>query len=832
MSSAPSSSSLINTAQILDVVSALSRHLTCLPKLENFLEETVLLVKAVLQVDRVIVCPLSFSTDSSRSKTNIVETVGSDWSPLKERLSSNPELATLHLSNGQPTTIQAIDDLAIDSLNSPQRAVLEELQVRASLTVPIFYQHNLWGLLMVHQCSSPSPWHDLEIKLLQQVALQIEVSLGQINLQNQLSALTAQKPGLASGSTLVSSNSQGVSPTLGATQERLLRLITDNIRCSLDLTTILATTVTEVQHILQADRVLVFQLYPNRSGRVIQEAVLPEYPSVNQMQWLDICFLGNSYDHYLRGNYRIVANVESDLWAPCLIEFMRSIGVKSKLVVPILQGDSPATHRVWGLLIVHSCTQWRQWQNHEAELLQQIASQLAIAIHQSELYQQLKQLNSNLEKQVQERTSQLQLNLNFKSILHQIIERVRSSLDQDQILQTAVNALGEGLGVISCNAALYKVEQGLSTVCYEYNPPLLPLKGKVFHLANHPEIYQPLLRGECFQFCNLALNPIRGHKAILVCAIADQQQVWGDLWLINDRDYAFRDWETQLVQQVANQCAIALRQSLLYQTAQAQVQELERLNQLKDNFLSTVSHELRTPMSNIKMATQMLEIGLQPLGILSERPTNLHRYFGILKEECQREIGLINDLLDLARLDAGVEALSFNQVLLQIEIPQIVEPFLERTQSQQQYLLMTISDSLPVFITDLSYLQRILAELLHNACKYTPRGGTITVSARLYFRENQVEEEVLQISITNTGVEIPAKEWERIFDRFYRIPNSDPWKHGGTGLGLALVRKLVEQLRGEIKVSSNQQTTTFTVEIPSLRLEGSKTPLTEQISCQ
>jgi signal transduction histidine kinase len=111
-----------------------------------------------------------------------------------------------------------------------------------------------------------------------------------------------------------------------------------------------------------------------------------------------------------------------------------------------------------------------------------------------------------------------------------------------------------------------------------------------------------------------------------------------------------------LVKQVCNQCAIAIRQARLYEAAQIQVQELDRLNRLKDDFLSTVSHELRTPMSNIKMATYMLGISLSKLGAL-EKDQSTQRYFKILNDECQRETLLIDNLLDLSRLDAKTDLL-------------------------------------------------------------------------------------------------------------------------------------------------------------------------------
>jgi signal transduction histidine kinase len=136
----------------------------------------------------------------------------------------------------------------------------------------------------------------------------------------------------------------------------------------------------------------------------------------------------------------------------------------------------------------------------------------------------------------------------------------------------------------------------------------------------------------------------------------------GDIWLFKQRGDAFNDLEIRLVQQVANHCAIAIRQARLFQASLTQVEELERLDQLKNDFLSTVSHELRTPMSNIKMAMEMLGITLgqgraiSPEQALPEaqqteaQQSRVNRYFQILHDECDREIGLLNDLLDVQEL--------------------------------------------------------------------------------------------------------------------------------------------------------------------------------------
>ena len=183
-----------------------------------------------------------------------------------------------------------------------------------------------------------------------------------------------------------------------ASQERLLGKITQNIHQSLDLDQILDTTVLEVQRIYQADRALIFQLHVDGSGQVIKEAVNLEYPVTNQFRWQDECFPPECYEHYRQGNPRIVPDVETDEWAECLAEFMQAAGVKSKIVAPITQHVENTT-KVWGLLIIHACSHHRQWHPAEAELLQQISNQLAIAIQQSQLYQQLQIVNQTLQHQ-------------------------------------------------------------------------------------------------------------------------------------------------------------------------------------------------------------------------------------------------------------------------------------------------------------------------------------------------------------------------------------------------------------------------------------------------
>ncbi|NEQ27318.1 MAG: HAMP domain-containing histidine kinase [Microcoleus sp. SIO2G3] len=213
---------------------------------------------------------------------------------------------------------------------------------------------------------------------------------------------------------------------------------------------------------------------------------------------------------------------------------------------------------------------------------------------------------------------------------------------------------------------------------------------------------------------------------------------------------------------------------------------------------------MRTPMYTIKLSIDLID---RCLSHSIRESTDVERYMQTLRDECDRETQLIDNLLDLSRLEAKTEPLLPVSLALQPWLLHLSEAFIDRTNQQQQALQFDLPADLPLLTTDFSHLDRILTELLHNACKYTPAGEAIVLMAR-----NQAAN--VQIIVKNSGVEIPTAEQERIFDKFYRIPSSDPWKHGGTGLGLALVKRRVQLIGGAIAVASNSDWTSFTLTLP------------------
>ncbi|MDZ7961502.1 MAG: response regulator [Aulosira sp. DedQUE10] len=280
-----------------------------------------------------------------------------------------------------------------------------------------------------------------------------------------------------------------------------------------------------------------------------------------------------------------------------------------------------------------------------------------------------------------------------------------------------------------------------------------------------------------------------------------------------------------------------------------QIAELQRLNQLKEDFLATTSHEMRMPLSNIKMAISQLENVLNHLGILNyeelSASESVAKYLSILRNQCERELNLIDNLLEMRMIDADVYPLQLTSINLQKLLLQITESFQELAQAQQQILEISIASDLPLFVADIDLLTRIVTELLNNACKYTPLRERITVNVeRISPVDSPINEDgksdildnsqshMLQIKISNYGVEIMQEEQALIFEPFYRILKNitkqkttifdtdyqinprNPLQESGAGLGLTLVKKLVQHLQGTIELTSNQICTTFTVTLP------------------
>jgi signal transduction histidine kinase len=217
------------------------------------------------------------------------------------------------------------------------------------------------------------------------------------------------------------------------------------------------------------------------------------------------------------------------------------------------------------------------------------------------------------------------------------------------------------------------------------------------------------------------------------------------------------------------------------------------LDRLKSEFVATVSHELRTPMTSIKGYVEVLLMGAA--GQLTEQQI---QFLQIVQNNTERLNILVNDLLDVSRLEAGKIDLSMQPLALRKLAEEIVEEQLRRGLEQDGKVLnyeMDIPEDLPHVRGDKDRVQQILRNLVSNAYLYTPPDGHIAIRARLVNGE-------VQIDVQDDGIGIPPEEQERIFERFFRGEDPMIIATAGTGLGLSIVKQLINMHNGRIWVES------------------------------
>lgn len=243
-------------------------------------------------------------------------------------------------------------------------------------------------------------------------------------------------------------------------------------------------------------------------------------------------------------------------------------------------------------------------------------------------------------------------------------------------------------------------------------------------------------------------------------------------------------------------------------------------DRLKTEFIGTMSHELRTPMTSIKGFTQLLALG--SLGPVNETQ---RESLNTISFNAERMISIINDVLDITKIETSSVELDLRSLHLADTISSVVTELQSAIQSRGHTLGITVPPDLPLVIADSRRLQQILLNVLQNAIKYTPREGKINISAHAQpyetmpgnLRDRLVSgRNYVQIDISDTGVGIAPEDQTRIFERFYRTNNPLRVEAGGTGLGLSLVRPLVDLLGGHIWFTSElNKGSTFSFVLPA-----------------
>ncbi|MEL6580533.1 MAG: response regulator [Cyanobacteria bacterium J06621_12] len=413
----------------------------------------------------------------------------------------------------------------------------------------------------------------------------------------------------------------------------------------------------------------------------------------------------------------------------------------------------------------------------------------------------------NMSQALAAQNKELKQALDFEALVRRITDKVRDSLDETYCLRVATEELATVLHLSGCQIELYDDQQQTATIAYEYSATLPLCQGETRQITDFPELYQQLLSKSPLQLVEPVprFNPQGIQVTRLACPIFDDRGIIGNLWGLRPPGELFTPLEISLMQQVASQCAIAMRQARLYASSNQQIAELAKLNQLKDDFLKTVSHELKAPISSIQLAAQTLESLLKAKQNPRQSPL-FKRVLKIFHESCQHQKKLTDDLLTLCYIDAQAKVIQLESVELNSLLKNIAKPYLA-VSNQQHKLQVKLSRQKPIVYVDPLILERIVQELINNALQYTPSTGRITLRSK-------IAEAAVLIQVSSTGREITESEQEQIFAQFSRSRQNQRIQSHSTGLGLTLVKRLVEVLQATVQVESEQQITTFTVTLP------------------
>ena len=657
-------------------------------------------------------------------------------------------------------TIHHADVVPLLSTDYPiARAKQQELGFRAVLAVPLLREGGASGVIFMFR-REPRPFSPKQITLVETFARQAAIAIENARLFNETKEALEQQTATSEILRVISQSPTNVQPVFDTIARAALKLCRAGsaYACTFDGELIHLVAFANVRPEGADQLRQVFPRPPSREttmARAVLTRSVVAIPDVHEDP-----------------DYAIQAAA-------------RASGYRSVLAVPLLRGTLPI-----GAIGV-ARPEPGPFPAKQIALLQTFADQAVIAIENVRLFTELEAKTAALTRSVQELKA-----------LGEVGQAVSSTLDLETVLSTIVSRAAQLAGMDA--GAIYEYDEARGefylhtadrledeVVTALRAGPIRKGEGALGRMAvtGEPAQIRDIMTDANYQSRLREIVLRLGYRSLMAVPLTRDDHLLGGLVVYRKAIGEFDSSVIDLLRTFATQSALAIQNARLFREIEVKSRELESASRHKSEFLANMSHELRTPLNAIIGFSEVLSERM--FGEINDKQAE---YVGDILASGQHLLTLINDILDLSKIEAGRMELELSD----FELPGTIENTLtlvrERAVRRGITLGRTVDERLSTIRADERKVKQVLLNLLSNALKFTPEGGKIDVRAA-------VNDGVAEISVTDTGVGIAPEEQEVVFEEFRQVGTAAK-KVEGTGLGLAISRKFIELHGGRIWVKS------------------------------